>query len=437
LNLFKTKILKKIVLVLTILTLLSKYTEAGSKNSHLDVRSYYLTIEPSITEGIINGSVKINFLVNSDADSVIFNSGDLEITNVSGEHVVGFKKINNDLIVYLSKRDSLKNEIAIDYNGHPKKGLIFDHEHNQAYTIFFTSHWMICNDSPEDKALFHLNITVPFDKTCIASGVMVNKNQQNDKITYIFQQNTEAPSYTYGFVIGKYNKAEKKHGKVLLKYYSQNYSSDELMTVFQETQNMISFFEEKSGVEYFQSTYSQILTGNNFQEMSGYSILKDNYGKMVLQDSTETNLISHELAHQWWGNQITCKSFNHFWLNEGMATFMSAAYNEYRFGKKVYLSNIESYYKVYEGIKEQGNDRSLVFEDWLNPSKDDRNLVYFKGAYFLHLLKEKLGDEAFWKAIRFYSKKYCGKSVETADFQKAFEESSSINLEEFFNKWIY
>ena len=435
-NLFKTKILKKILLVLTILTILSKNTEAGLDNSQLDVLSYNLTIEPNITDGIINGSVEINFLVNSDADSVIFNSGSLEITNVSGEHLVGFKKINNDLIVYLAKRDNLKNKIVIDYNGHPNKGLIFDNEHNQAYTIFSTSQWMICNDSPEDKALFHLDITVPIDKTCIACGELVNKVQQNDKIMFSYQLNTEAPSYTYGFAIGKYNKAEVQ-GKVLLKYYSQNYSSDELMNVFKETPSMISFFEEKSGVEYFQSTYSQILSGNYYQEISGYSMLKDNYGKMVLQDSTETNLISHELAHQWWGNQITCKSWNHFWLNEGMATFMSAAYNEYRFGKKVYLSNIESYHKVYEEIKERGNDRSLVFENWLNPSKDDRNLVYFKGAYVLHLLKEKLGDEVFWEAIRFYSKKYFGKSVETADLQKAFEESSGINLNEFFNKWIY
>jgi aminopeptidase N len=143
------------------------------------------------------------------------------------------------------------------------------------------------------------------------------------------------------------------------------------------------------------------------------------------------------MAHQWWGNQITCKGWNHFWLNEGMATFMSAAYNEYRFGKKVYLSNIESYYKVYEGIINRGNDRSLVFEDWSNPSKDDRNLVYFKGAYVLHLLKEKLGDEAFWNAIRFYSTRYIGESVETANLQKAFEESSGIILDDFFNEWVY
>ncbi len=119
---------------------------------------------------------------------------------------------------------------------------------------------------------------------------------------------------------------------------------------------MISFFEEKSGVKYFQATYSQVLTGKYFLELSGYSILKDKYGKMVLQDSTETNLISHEMAHQWWGNRITCKGWNHFWLNEGMATFMSAAYYEYRFGNEVYLSNNQTnskYCRAASGLKKK------------------------------------------------------------------------------------
>lgn len=296
---------------------------------------------------------------------------------------------------------------------------------------------MICNDSPGDKALFNLHLLIPIDKSCIASGELVSKDYKNGKIQYCYQQDYESPSYTYGFVIGNFNKAEEKFNEVSLQNYSQNYSSDELMSIFMETPTMISFFEEKSGVKYYQSTYSQVLIGNHYQEMAGFSILKDSYGNLVLKDSTETNLISHELAHQWWGNRITCKSWNHFWLNEAMATFLSAAYNEFRFGKEKYKSDIGSYYQVYSALKKRGNDKPLVFEDWSNPSRDDRNIVYFKGAYVLHLLREEIGDEEFWKAIRFYSTKYFGKSVESVDFQLAVEESSGIGLDTFFNKWIY
>ena len=429
--------LKIITSILTLSLLLTLYSNASVTNNKLDVLSYHLTIEPNIKEKSVSGTVAINFEVNTDVDSVIFSAGKLKISGVRGEYVKKFHKRNHNLVIYLSKRDSVKNKIVVDFYGHPKKGLKFDTVNNQAYTVYFTSDWMVCNDSPADKALFYLDIKVPIEKLCIASGELVTKIQKNDKMLYSYRQNTASPSYTYGFAIGTYNEAEEKYRDVSLRYYSQKYSSVQLMNIFKETTGMISFFEEKSGVPYFQSTYTQILTGNNYQEMSGFSVLKNIYGDLALQDSTETNLISHEMAHQWWGNMITCKDWNHFWLNEGMATFLSAAYNEYRFGKQVYLSNIESYYKVYEGIKERGNDKSLVFDEWTNPSKDDRNLVYFKGAYVIHLLKEKLGDEVFWNAIGFYSTKYFGKSVETADFQKSIEESSGIDLEDFFNEWIY
>ena len=197
------------------------------------------------------------------------------------------------------------------------------------------------------------------------------------------------------------------------------------------------FFEAKSGIPYAQPSYSQILIGNHYQEMSGFSILKESYGKLVMKDSTETNLISHELAHQWWGNMITCENWNHFWLNEGIATFMSAAFNGHKFGNDKYQSDIDSYRKVYESIKEKGKDKALVFGDWSNPTKEDHNLVYFKGAYVIHLLRLELGEKDFWKGIKFYSQKYFGRSVNTFDFQIVLEEATGRDLNPFFTKWIY
>lgn len=343
--------LNRTLLVLIVPVLFIIDAKAGIKENQLDVISYHLIIEPNINEESVNGSVTINFQVNRYIDSVVFNSGKLVIDAVKGNNVESYKKINNNLIIYLSKTKDIKNEIVIDYHGHPKMGLVFDPEQGQTYTVYFTSKWMICNDSPNDKALFDIDIIVPNDRICIASGELVNKTQQKNKTLYSYRLNTESPSYTYGFAIGKYNEIKEKHGRILLKYYSQNYNTNEIIAIFKETPNMISFFEEISGVKYFQSTYSQVLTGKYYQEMSGFSLLKDAYGKLVLQDSTEINIISHELAHQWWGNNITCKSWGHFWLNEGMATFLSAAYNEFRFGKEVYLANIDSYHKVYEEVK--------------------------------------------------------------------------------------
>jgi len=116
---------------------------------------------------------------------------------------------------------------------------------------------------------------------------------------------------------------------------------------------------------------------------------------------------------------------------------MSAAYKEHRFGREEYLAEIERSRARYEKVRAAGKDKSLVFPDWNSPTSEDRALVYHKGAYVMHLLREELGDEAFWKGLKEYTQKYWGKSVETEDFQQTIEKSSGKDLSVFFNKWVY
>jgi len=90
-----------------------------------------------------------------------------------------------------------------------------------------------------------------------------------------------------------------------------------------------------------------------------------------------------------------------------------------------------------EQVRERGNDRSLVFPEWRRPSADDRTVVYQKGAYLLHELRERLGDQPFWAGVRLYTTRYFGRSVTTADFRAAMEESSRSDLSGFFERYIY
>jgi aminopeptidase N len=134
---------------------------------------------------------------------------------------------------------------------------------------------------------------------------------------------------------------------------------------------------------------------------------------------------------------VTCVNWNHFWLNEGVATFMAAAYKEHRFGREEYLREIEGNRLNYERVRDAGKDKSLVFPNWSNPTAEDRTLVYDKGAYVLHLLREELGERAFWDGLRRYTRNYFGKSVTTADFQATMERASGKNLQQFFSRWVY
>ena len=403
----------------------------------LNVIHYNATLAPNIQEKAISGKVIIHFEITPEVRSIMLNAGDLQIEKVIGQNAEGFEKNGRELKVYLSERNASRNTIEIVYHGNPRRGLLFNTELDQAYTVYFTSHWLICNDDPSDKATINLNILTEIGKTCVASGEFQGKEEKCEKVLFRWAQSYESPAYTYGFTIGDFIHEREKIGEITLNYYAQNLNTEKLRKVFRETGTILQFFEEKSGIPYPQSSYSQILIGDHYQEMSGFSVLKAAYSDFVLKDSSEIHLTSHELAHQWWGNRITCKSFNHFWLNEGLATYMSTAFSEYKFGKVKYESDIAIYKSIYDGIVKRGKDKPLVFPNWDNPTRDDRNIVYYKGAYVIHLLRLELGDEIFWKGIKSYSQKYHSKSVETEDFQRSMEEVAGKSLEDFFNNWVY
>ncbi len=412
-------------------------TAQSSKSSQIDVLNYHVYLVPSFSKNYIEGNVSIKFSTSTQTEKVVFDSGDLIVTKLEGTHAIDFMQKGKKTIISLAQTDTNIHEIKLFYHGHPKRGLVFFDNAQKLYSVFFTSDWMICNDTPDDRATLKLDLLIPKEVVSVASGVLKDAISFGSKVRYSWRQDYETPTYTYGFAIGAFNTSADNYNGKPLKYFAEDYTSAEIEKIFQYTRDMMAFFEEKSGISFPQEEYTQVLMGHHYQEMSGFAILKKSYGQLVLQDSTETNLLSHELAHQWWGNLITCKNWNHFWLNEGFATFMSAAYNEYRFGQNKYQENIDSYFKVYDKIKSKGKDKSLVFKDWSNPSGDDINLVYFKGAYVLHLLRKELGEVSFWKGIKYYAQTYCGQSVTTKDFQLAMEISSKKSLDSFFKKWVY
>lgn len=297
---------------------------------------------------------------------------------------------------------------------------------------------LVCVDVPDDKATLRLKLIVPANYTTVANGSLAAQRRVTDnKIVFEWRQSIPVPTYTFGFAAGRFQTFTEKHGRVELRYLATQFSAKELFRIFRDTADMIGFYEERAGVRYADSAYTQVLAaGGAEQEMSGFTVLRESYGREVLANERDIWLGAHELAHQWWGNMVTCRDWNHFWLNEGIATFMAAAYKEHRFGREEYLREIEANRVNYQKVRDAGKDRSLVFPDWANPTPEDRILVYDKGAYALHVLRGELGERAFWAGIRRYTRMHFGKSV-TPDFQRAMEDASGKNLTDFFAKWVY
>ena len=409
-----------------------------AQEADLNIHSYSLELEPNIPSKSIQGKVKIQLEKDPLNPEIILHKGNLTIEKVTGKTLQNFRIVQNELRIKLKNQTESIHELEIEYQGNPRGGLLFLPDENQAYTVFSTQRWMPANPRPSDRAKFTLSLIIPDSLTCVANGELKNTEKASDTQTkYIWELKEGAPAYVLGFVIGSFNTYQSKYKETTLNYYATDYSSEKLATIFQFTPDALAFFEGKSGIPYTPKAYHQFLMGNHYQEMAGFAVLKKAYGDLVLKDKTEVGLIAHELAHQWWGNMITCNSWRHFWLNESFAVYLTAAFYEKQFGEEKYQELIQIYKGIYEKLLEKDTDKPLVFEKWSNPTADDRNIVYFKGAYVLHLLREKLGDETFWKGIKQYSQAYYGKSVVTKDFQKVMEEVSQKDLQEFFDEWMY
>jgi aminopeptidase N len=411
-------------------------------NPPFDVLHYNITIEPDISGKSLKGSVVIRFVSNvANLSEVEFDCGDLQIDSVKDLGVAREFVLNGHRlqVILAEKKTRQVAEIEIRYHGAPQRGIRFFPESSQVYTIYSTSQWTVCNDSPEDKASLNLTLVLPANLTPLSNGRLVSKRELPDKkIASTWEQKAQIPTYIFGFAAGPYRLlSEKKHG-VEFQYLATSFSDTEVQRIFHDTPDMLEFFEDRSGVRYADKTYAQVLAaGGVEQEMSSFAALNEAYGKRMLANEQDLWLGAHEFAHQWWGNMVTCRNWNHFWLNEGVATFMAAAYMEHRFGSDVYLREIESYRTSYERVRSAGLDKSLVFDNWLHPTREDRTLVYDKGAYVMHLLREEMGERAFWKGIRIFTRRYFGKSVVTADFKTAMEEANGKSLDRFFAKWVY
>lgn len=404
----------------------------------IDVVHYDASIDPDLQAGTIAGAVRIRIAATAPTDVLTLDRGAVTIDSVElGGKDKRFDLTDRRVAVQFDPalRAGDTREIEVTFHGTPRSGLQFPPGRSQAYTIFTTSDWMVSVDAPHDRATLRLRVVLPATLTAAGVGTAAPVTATADgRRVHEWRLDRAAPTYTLGFAAGPFTTVSDGR----LRFLGDGFSADELRRVFATTDAMLRFFERRAGAPYPHNTYTQALVARTVgQEMSGLSLLSEEYGRAVLADPTAVALGAHEAAHQWWGNLLTCEDWTHFWLNEGMATFMAAAFLEEQFGRAAYDNAVARFRAEYARVRDAGGDRSLVFPDWTRPSANDRTLVYQKGALVLHELRGLLGDEVFWSGIRAYTRAHAGQSVTTADFQKAMEVATKRDLTAFFDQWVY
>jgi aminopeptidase N len=305
-------------------------------------------------------------------------------------------------------------------------------------------YWFPCYDFPDDKATSEQYITTSAGEVAISNGTLLETTTNPDG-TRTFHWKMEQPhaSYLTSLVVGDYAKLDDAYKNVPLEYYTYRGTEEAARRAFNKTPEMMGLFSQKLDYEYPYQRYAQTIVSNfifgGMENITATTHADSEilYGTTKEADLSRENLVSHELAHSWFGNLVTCKDWSELWLNEGFATFMEAVFREHEAGRDAYLAEMRSNTSLYFLEDLLKYRRPLVY-NLSGPAIDIFDAtVYKKGALVLHMLRETVGEEMFWKALHRYLNENKYKAVGTADLQRVFEETTGQRLDWFFDQWVY
>lgn len=401
------------------------------------VIQYNLELSPDLASRTVSGTETILLQSKTpDLRNIVFTGNALVIDDA---------RLNGRQIQYSRDHDVLEfnmpdaldqgstASLRIVYHGAPRKGITFTA--NSVYTSYDACDWMICaEDAPGDKSNFSLDLHVPRGMISLASGRPTGKSKSRDG-SEIHHWRTSRPysAYLYGFAVGRFAVAKKRQHHATMLYLSSVAAEPELLRSFDKTGAMVKFLSEKSGLDLPDRTYAQLLvSGDEAQEAATYSIL----GRENI-DLRDDWAIVHELAHQWWGNLVTCATWKDFWLNEGIAVYMTAAWKEHQYGQDAYEAELDVARRRVAEIRRSGWDKPLAFEGAYPSIGIRRAVQYSKGALFMEHLRSVLGEDAFWEGLRSYTRAHAGGTVTSIDLERAMEKASGRDLSGIFAEWVF
>lgn len=303
-------------------------------------------------------------------------------------------------------------------------------------------YWYPCFDSPSDRLTSEILATVPSSFVTLSNGLLQEKkdNPGGTSTWHWVQSKTHVP-YLLSLVAGDFEVLEQKWNDLPVQSFVPRGRRDEAALSFDKTPRMVDYFSQRIGLKYPWEKYSQICVDEyqwgGMEHTSATTLtLRTLHDSRAHLDVSSDNLVAHELAHQWWGDLITCKDWGELWLNESFATYFATLWTEHDEGwdEAAWARREEANSYLDEDKRYR---RPIVTYRYPRPEAMFDRHTYPKGGRVLHMLRFVLGDEAYWKAIRRYAEVNQFRTVETADLRRAIEESTGQGLNWFFDQWVY
>ncbi|TME66925.1 MAG: M1 family metallopeptidase [Chloroflexi bacterium] len=421
-----------------------------------DVRHVKLVITLDFEQETVSGTVSTTFsALYEEVKSVSFDAIDLQVERVTlnGGKELPFSNDGKKLTVTLDRAYHYGEEFTIDiqYHAKPRTGLHFikpapedPTRPVQAWTFGqprYHSYWFPCHDAPNDRATTEIIVTVPAHFLTVANGNLISVTDQGETKTHHWRHDIPHAAYLISLVVSDFAVVEDSYNGKPVNYYVRPDRKDDARYYMGKTPEMMRFFAEYTDVDYPYDKYAQTVVEIYIGAMEhttatthSFSLLMDERASL---DFDLVPVVAHELAHQWFGDLVTCRDWPNGWLNEGFATYFEELWNEHDLGTDYFKQSMLNLKKGY--LDEDGEyRRPIVYNVYHNDGFElfDGHM-YNKGAWVLHMLRHQLGDATFRRAVKAYLKRYREREVITADLERTFEEVTGRSLAQYFQQWVY
>lgn len=434
------------MILLPLLLLMASGAHAQSvtitPGSGFEVERYAVALRPDLATTAISGTQTIILRGTSDGvTQLAFSTNSLRISEAMMNAAPVQVSSREDAIVFTVPRALRRGERAtlrFRIDGTPARGVTS--VAGGIYTSYFACDWMVClQDAPGDKAHLLLDLFLPAGVDSVGVGSAGPTTVLRDGLVrHRWRSNRPYSPYLYAFAAGPFARQSARTTQGELVYLDGTGGDADLASLFAQSPAIAAFFADKAGMPLPDRRYIQLLVpGREAQESATFSLIGRAELDRERDDPSSAWIIAHEMAHQWWGNLVTCATWRDFWLNEGIATFMVAAWKEHDLGEAAYRQELDVARRRVEQVREIGFDKPLAWAGRYPSLSARRAVQYSKGALFLAHLRETIGDTAFWHGLRSFTRRHAGGTVTSRDFQNAMQQASERDLSPMFAEWVY
>lgn len=403
----------------------------------VDFISVKAVVKPILKEKKVEANTSYTFKILKKCDSVYLDAqGIFLLKNITNNKIDVISK-NKKIWLVSDFKPNQTYTVSFQYEASPKKALYF--LDNQMWTQGqgkYTSNWLPSIDDMNDKIEFDISYIIPSNKTIVANGKLISVSDIDEFKKWDFDMNHPMSSYLVAFAVGDFSKKTiSSSSNVPIDLYYPTNDSLQIETTYRYSKRIFDFIEHEIGVDFPWQNYKQVPLKDFMyagMENTSATFFSDAFivDSIGFVDRNYVNVNAHELAHQWFGNLVTETSGANHWLHEGFASYYALLTEKEIFGENYYYWKLFQTAEQLKSLSEEGKGEALK-----NP-KASSLTFYEKGAWALHILREKVGDSVFKNGIKNYIKKYQYKNVTINDFITEVELVYGNELNEFKKDWI-